>query len=96
MTGLRSLGLGIVLIATACGPKGESEGSSATADTTRAAADSSTPPGTSPTPADSVTGGETPSPAGTTAPAIGRDSAFGPKFIMDSTGKMVPVPTKRP
>lgn len=27
---------------------------------------------------------------------VGRDSAFGPSFIVDSTGKMVPIPTKKP
>ena len=27
---------------------------------------------------------------------VGHDSAFGPSFIVDSTGKMVPIPAKKP
>ena len=31
-----------------------------------------------------------------TTGVIGRDSAFGPTFVVDSTGKMVRIPTKKP
>ena len=33
---------------------------------------------------------------GKAPPVIGRDSAFGPRYMVDSTGKLIPLPIKKP
>ena len=96
------------LLLGGCAPKGESSSDGSARDSTAALAMDSTvattaaPVMTSPAPAlmDSATKASATTKAGTTpvkqSGVIGRDSAFGPSFIVDSTGKMVPIPTKKP
>lgn len=93
------------LVLGACAPKGETASEGSTSDSTAAYAMDSTAaaammtmPGS--TLRDSLTKVDSTAKAAKT-PAkqtgiVGRDSAFGPTFIVDSTGKMVPIPTKKP
>ena len=96
---------GLVGGSAACGPRGSAAGdaaadSSAVADSV-APSDSVAPRADSTaTDADSAsTKAPAPSPAPTSAetkaPTVGRDSAFGPKFVVDSTGKVTPIGTKK-
>lgn len=87
----------VALVLGACAPKGETASEGSASDSTAVA-----PVLTSPASAitDSATKANATTKAGTT-PAkpsgiVGRDSAFGPSFIVDSTGKMVPIPAKKP
>jgi hypothetical protein len=77
---------GACLVAAACGPKGNAE-SGAAADST-AVTDSVARPDSSAQPQRDSTA---PASAGTKAPTVGRDSAFGPKFVIDSTGRVTPI-----
>ncbi len=84
----------------ACSPKGGAAGGSA--DSTATVASESTATVRDSATRDSVprtdtTGAKSKATAPTKAGAvIGRDSAFGPKYIVDSTGKLIPIPQKRP
>lgn len=90
----------ILVVATACSPKGRAgEG---TGDSVAVA----TPAGAATDPkageirdttrrADSGATKAPPVPP-KVAPTMGRDSAFGPKFGVDSTGKITPLPPKKP
>lgn len=94
---------GLVGGAAACGPRGSAAGDAA-ADSS-AVADSVAPPDSLAARADSTatdadsgsTKARAPAPtsAETKAPTVGRDSAFGPKFVVDSTGKVTPIGTKK-
>jgi hypothetical protein len=94
----------------ACGPKGSASGdpaadSAATADSvtipdsTAPRADSSARPVDPAAPLPDSAAGKAPAPAptsaGTMAPGVGRDSAFGPKFLIDSAGRVTPVGAKK-
>ena len=93
------------LVLGACAPKGESASEGSARDSTAASAmDSTTAAAAMLTPAPALIDSATKTTATSKAaktPAkqtdiVGRDSAFGPTFIVDSTGKMVPIPTKKP
>lgn len=84
----------------ACSPRGGSEGQAA--DSTAVAAPAPPPAATADSlaakadstgRADTLTKAKAAAPK---APVIGRDSAYGPRYMVDSTGKLVPIPQKRP
>ena len=89
-----------LIAAAACAPKGDADVS---ADSTAVAL----PAESAVTVRDSATGRDTAaakskgtSPGtttpGTTTPIVGRDSAFGPTYMIDSTGKLIPIQKKKP
>jgi hypothetical protein len=92
---------GLVVGATACGPKG-SASDDEVADST-AVSDSVTIPDSTAPRVDSSTSrvdstapkAPAPTSAGAKAPTVGRDSAFGPKFLIDSAGNVTPVGAKK-
>jgi hypothetical protein len=98
--------LAVLLLSTACGRAREDAGESAAADSTRAVApaasitDSAAPESVSlpvgapstPPPAAPTANAAKPSPS----PYIGHDSAFGPSYEVDSTGKVTPIRVKKP
>lgn len=111
MSAVRPLLLATLLLSAACG-RAKSDDAAVPADTAGAAiptplalpagapvADSA-PAGTpsaAPTPGGA---GTSATPAGAAKPAptpyIGRDSAFGPSYEVDSTGKVTPIRVKKP
>lgn len=93
------LALALPLVIAACGPRGGADDASADSTATVetvdsvAVADSTRADSAS---ADSTRRPVAPAPGAAKAPIIGRDSAFGPRYLVDSTGKLIPVPTKKP
>lgn len=94
--------LAALTLVAACGPKGNAADRTADSTAVAAPADSGTK-GDS-TVADSLarpdsgmTRAPTKSPSSTptTTTGVGHDSAFGPRFLVDSTGKLTRVPEKK-
>ena len=103
--------LAVLLLSAACGRAKEAAGDAVAADTTAtparampivdstgaAPATDAAPPAPASAP---VRPGATPPTSGSVKPApspyIGRDSAFGPTYEVDSTGKVTPIRVKKP
>ena len=91
------------LVLGACAPKGEAASEESARDST-SALDSTIAASVMSSPSavliDSASRAKALTKAGTISEKqsgiVGRDSAFGPTFIVDSTGKMVPIPKKKP
>lgn len=96
------------LVLAACAPKGEASNDGAAADSVAGdpapmvATDSGAASEVGTTGA-AVVDSATAAKVGTGAKAakaqpgvMGRDSAFGPTFVVDSTGKMIPIEKKKP
>lgn len=95
------------LLLAACAPKSEdgaaAEGGYADSmavvpvDSATATSDPAAMAGTVPASPAAVRDSATKSGAAAKSPeAMGRDSAFGPSFMVDSAGKLVPLPKKKP
>jgi hypothetical protein len=97
--------IALVLVASACGAKGKAADGDAALGASADSSPAVSPPPESASMAMPVSRDSTKAGAGSTAAqkaaakapdVIGHDSAFGPKYMVDSTGKLVPIPTKRP
>ena len=88
-----AVAVALAIVLSGCGPRGN--GAAGTADSTAAApaaaaaADSAADSAATDSTADSMPA--PPKTADTPAPTLGRDSAFGPKYLVDSTGKLIPI-----